>query len=399
MYYIVEKQSPYTRQMSIEDLLFGNVEKDSNIVDNKNCTRTYKTENVPLKLKESVDLYHLVYTLHEFNERHKDLSCGSRTGLAAALDRHSLYREFYIPKKSGGLRKIDAPNAELMTALRELKNIFEDDFGALYHTSAFAYIKGRSTMDALKRHQKNESRWYGKYDLSNFFGSTTLDFVMEMFEKIFPFSEVVKAKDVMHLQTGELMDGEEELRRALELAFLDGGLPQGTPLSPTITNIMMIPIDFKLCNEFRNHNKQYFVYTRYADDFLISSKYDFDFREVERTIEDCLREFNAPFSIKAQKTRYGSRNGSNWNLGLMVNANNEITIGRKKKKQLENMLSAYANDRIAGKYWELGDIQAMQGIYAYAKMVEGSTIDRIVEHIDKKKNSNILLWIKQDLKA
>ena len=33
---------------------------------------------------------------------------------------------------------------------------------------------------------------------------------------------------------------------ALELAFMDGVLPQGTPASPLITTIMMIPIDFCL---------------------------------------------------------------------------------------------------------------------------------------------------------
>ena len=66
--------------------------------------------------------------------------------------------------------------------------------------------------------------------------------------------------------------GKAELTKALELGFLDGGLPQGTPLSPTVTNIMMIPVDFKVARELREHNHQRFVYTRYADDFQISSK-------------------------------------------------------------------------------------------------------------------------------
>ena len=148
-----------------------------------------------------------------------------------------------------------------MEALRKLKIIFEEDFHALYHTSAFAYIKNRCTVDAVKRHQANESKWFGKFDLSNFFGNTTMDFVLQQFAMIFPFSEVMKTER-----------GKSALRTALELAFLNGGLPQGTPISPTITNIMMIPIDFKLSNGFRNFNDQSFVYTRYADDFIVSSR-------------------------------------------------------------------------------------------------------------------------------
>ena len=104
-----------------------------------------------------------------------------------------------------------------------------------YHTAAFAYVKKRSTVDAVKRHQKNSSKWFAKLDLHDFFGSTTLDYAISMFSMVFPFSEIVKEPQ-----------GEEALRTAMSLAFLNGGLPQGTPISPLITNVMMIPVDFKV---------------------------------------------------------------------------------------------------------------------------------------------------------
>ena len=209
-----------------------------------------------------------------------------QTEALRAQERSTLYETFHIPKKSGGLRRIDAPKPELMNALRNLKTIFEEDFHALYHTSAFAYVKNRCTVDAVKRHQKNNSKWFGKLDLHDFFGSTTLDYVIKMFSMVFPFSEIVK-----------LPNGEAELRKALDLAFLNGGLPQGTPLSPLITNVMMIPVDYKLANAFRDFDKQRFIYTRYADDFIISSKVDFDVHRVEKLVVDTLHEFGAPFTI------------------------------------------------------------------------------------------------------
>lgn len=64
-------------------------------------------------------------------------------------------------------------------------------------------------------------------------------------------------------------EGRELFNTAISLCFLHGGLPQGTPISPMITNIMMIPIDYKLFNSLHDEEST-FVYTRYADDMLIS---------------------------------------------------------------------------------------------------------------------------------
>lgn len=379
MFYVTVRQSPMYRQMSLEELLFGTDPNPQTMINsNSTNTRTCEVERVSEKIIEHIDIQNLIAKLIRFNKSTENLR---------VKPRKELYHTFHIPKKSGGLRRIDAPNAELMNALRELKTIFEEDFGALYHTSAFAYIKHRSTIDAVKRHQANESKWFAKYDLSNFFGNTTLDFVMKMLGMIFPFCEVVKFNE-----------GERELCKAIELAFLDGGLPQGTPISPLITNIIMIPIDHKLANGFRDFNRQRFIYTRYADDFLVSSRYAFSFREVEKFIADTLGSFDAPFTIKPEKTRYGSSAGSNWNLGVMLNKDNEITIGHKKKRQFQAMLASYVMDRKNGIVWNKSDIQTMEGYRNYYRMIEGENIDRIVEHIGGKFNVNIVQLIKDDLK-
>lgn len=378
MFYLTVKQSPAYHQMTLEELLFGS--EDVPILLNQNTanTRTYEMNYVGERLRKQIDVGSLISKLRAFNANTEQLR---------SVPRKSLYREFHIPKRSGGLRKIDAPKDELMNALRQLKTILEDDFGLLYHTSAFAYVKHRCAVDAVKRHQSNQSRWFGKYDLSNFFGSTTLDFVMRMFGMIFPLCAVM-----------ETDEGREELRKALELAFLDGGLPQGTPISPLITNVMMIPIDFKLFNSFRNFNNQNFVYTRYADDFLVSSRYDFDFKKVEQHIVSVLKDFGAPFVIKAEKTRYGSSAGRNWNLGVMLNADNKITVGHRKKKQFQAMVSAYTMDRKNGKSWDKNEIQVMQGLYSYYLSVEGDVISGIMDHLSHKSGVDILAAIKEDLR-
>lgn len=378
MVYITVMQSPIYHQMTLEEFLFQNFQVPTILNTNVSNTRTYAYETVSEHFTSRIDTDAFIRKLVRFNEQ---------TEALRTQERSTLYETFHIPKKSGGLRRIDAPKPELMNALRNLKTIFEEDFHALYHTSAFAYVKNRCTVDAVKRHQKNNSKWFGKLDLHDFFGSTTLDYVIKMFSMVFPFSEIVK-----------FPNGEAELRKALDLAFLNGGLPQGTPLSPLITNVMMIPVDYKLANAFRDFDKQRFIYTRYADDFIISSKVDFDVHRVEKLVVDTLHEFGAPFTINESKTRYGSSAGRNWNLGVMLNKDNEITVGHKKKRQFQSMLYNYITDKRKGISWPKEDVQTMQGLHSYYRMVEPETIDAIVKHTNEKMETDVLRLIKDDLR-
>jgi hypothetical protein len=286
------------------------------------------------------------------------------------------------------LRRIDAPLPELMNTLRELKTLFETNMFTLYHTTAFAYVRGRSTVDAIKRHQRNDSKWFLKLDFSDFFGSTTSEFVFDMISRLFPFSEIVKRRD-----------GVLELRKALGLCFLNDGLPQGTPISPFLTNVMMIAVDHKISNRLRNFDNRRFVYTRYADDLLISCKINFNKDSVQKFVSDILAEFDAPFSIKPEKTRYGSSSGRNWNLGLMLNKENQITIGHKRKKEFKAMIDNYIRDRKAGNCWSRHDIQVLGGLISYYRMVEKDYIDYIIRQYSDKHGEDIEGCIKADLSA
>jgi hypothetical protein len=183
---------------------------------------------------------------------------------------------------------------------------------------------------------------------------------------MFPYSEIVKTTA-----------GEDELRKALSLCFLNGGLPQGTPISPLLTNLMMIPIDYTISKEMREH-VPHLIYTRYADDILLTSDIKFDHKEVQNSVKELLDKFRAPFNIKPEKTRFGSSAGRNWNLGVMLNKDNEITIGHAKKKEFKAMLFTLLNDNKKGITWSVEDAQVLNGLISYYKMVEGEAIDKII---------------------
>ena len=370
-------------QISFDDILFGT--KETYVADDvhhksSKTTRTLCVEYISQCLKSKIDYDSSISAILDFNKKYAKL--------IETKDKSTLYRTFHIPKKSGGgLREINAPNDELMEALRELKYILEHKFYALYHTSAYAYVRGRSTMDCVRKHQSNESRWFLKMDFHNFFGSTTPQFVEKQLSMIFPFCELLKGREF-----------KEAFSKAMSLCFLHGGLPQGTPISPLLTNLIMIPIDYTITKKLREKSGL-FIYTRYADDMYITNKYSFRFTEIRGMVVGVCKEFNAPYDLNAKKTRYGSSAGRNWILGVMLNKDNNITIGHEKKRTFKAMLFHFLTDYKNNVAWELNDVQILDGLISYYKMVEGDAISEIMKKYDQKFSVNTASIIKARLKS
>ena len=370
MYYITTMQHRRPRQLTWEDIIMDKVPLNdfANDKSNSTATITRKYEQIDNEVLKRINVDMMIRWLKRFNEDNESLF---------AADRQSLYRSFKIPKATGGFRQIDAPCSELQDQLGRLSSFITNDCGVLYHTAAFAYVKGRSIVDCVKKHQKNDSNWFLKTDFSGFFPNTTLDFMMKMLSMVFPLSEICKRED-----------GYAELKKAVSLAFLNGGLPQGTVISPLLSNIQMIPIDHKLFNELTARK---IVYTRYADDIHMSAQEMFPWRDIVKLIEDTLKEFGAPWEIKKEKTHFGKKAGrsANWCLGLLLNKDNNITVSYKKKNYFKAALCSFILDTKNGKYWELGDVQHLRGQLSYYTMVEPDYFKKIVRDQNKKWNVNV----------
>lgn len=380
MPYITVPAAPRHHQMTLDELL--NAPPGYTVPPprgKEGDTRTVYTKWIPDRMNTPAVLSECFSSLRDFVDRHQKLY---------EADRPTLYRSFRIPKRTRGYRQIDAPNPELMNALRELKTIFETKFYASHHTSAFAYAKKRCAIDAVKKHQENQSRWFLKVDCSNFFGSTTPEFCFRMLKEIWPFSEVMATPA-----------GDELLRKALDLAFLNGGLPQGTPLSPMLTNVVMIPLDHYFANKLRNFDGTHFIYTRYADDITISSRFDFNKDKMIEFIKNGFGRCGAPYTIKDEKTHYGSNAGRNWILGVMYNKDFKITIGYKQKNAFRSMLNDYIRSKQRGQLWSLGDVQQLQGLIAYYKKVDADYVNGCIEHYSVKFGMNVITAIRHDLKT
>lgn len=345
------------------------------------ATTTSVRDKIPANVYQMWRPERLLNALKNFVDLHADV-----VGLR---DYRPLYNHYEIPKKNGKTRPIDEPLPPLRAAQDQLVQIIEACMPATHHSAAYAYVKQRETLDAVKKHQSNDSHWFAKFDFTNFFGSTTPAFLENMLAQIYPFSWLN--------EQGEW----EVVSKALSVCFLRGGLPQGSPASPLLTNIMMIPIDYALNKTLHNFDRRSFIYTRYADDIQISCKVDFDVKVIERLITDTLKQFNAPFHLNREKTHYGSRAGRNWMLGIKLNAENKTTVGYMNKKFMKAMLTNYVLDRKKGpeRKWTLNEIQTMSGNLSYYRHVEQEYFDQIVTRLGEKFGVNIDAAIKEDIKA
>lgn len=228
------------------------------------------------------------------------------------------YDVFEIPKASGGTRTIKAPNDELKHNFSCMANYLSEWLNLLAHDNAYAYVPHRMVKHAIEQHQKNESQWFLKLDIAKFFDNCSTQLIETQLNKIYP-----------------LCLNPNLCREIAKFATWENELPQGTPLSPLLTNLIMIPFDHHISRQLESFG---YIYTRYADDMLISSKESFKFTNIIEMIETCFKENDYHFQIKKEKTRYGSRNGRNWNLGLMLNKDNQITLGHDFKKKVKTIL-------------------------------------------------------------
>ena len=287
------------------------------------------------------------------------------------MDMSEYYKKFYIPKKSSNeMREINAPVTLLMNDLKIMQSVFQYQLNVLYHNSAYAYVPHRNIKQALEQHTKNNSHWYLKLDIRHFFPSCNLDFVVKQLKKIYPFEYY----------------SEDELASFLWICFLNNELPQGTPMSPMLTNLIMIPIDYAI-EKYAKEN--HLVYTRYADDIIISGYEKWDWNKTVNDINNILQAEETPFELKTEKTRFGSSAGRNWNLGLMVNKDNNITVGYRTKKRYKAMLNNMLTLEASGQGLTKDMVYQLQGLTSYYKNIEPEYFNKIIRQYEQLYNINL----------
>jgi RNA-directed DNA polymerase len=184
------------------------------------------------------------------------------------------YRTFTIPKKSGGERKISEP----LPSLKEIQHWILQEILDKVPVSRFAkaYVKKRSIRENARFHIGQ--KFVLTLDIEDFFGSLK-------FEKVYAF--------FLHL--GYSVPVSTMLSN---LCCLGGGLPQGAPTSPSLSNLLMLSADKRISGFIKNKGIRY---TRYADDMTFSG--DFEPGMVIKFVHGVLSHENLKLNEKKTHVR------------------------------------------------------------------------------------------------
>ena len=330
-------------------------------------------ENVPVYDRDVTYTHHTIKTtairpeyLEYINRKNAMFNARFATRLASyrGQDMQQHYETFTIPKHSGGWRTINAPKEELKELQRDIKDYLENA-GVNPHAAAYAYVKHKSAKDAVIRHQRTGHTCYLKLDFSDFFGSCNKQTIMRSLTQIPLFA-------CMSIQT---------LNDMLHVAMLNGGLPQGTPLSPWLTNQIMLPYDFEIAKAC---NSRAITYTRYADDMLFSADNKTALQAAVRVVREIIAGTN--LKINNDKTRISTIYGKNWNLGLMTNKDNEITVGWRNKERARATLHNFILDPNAITSQQASEIL---GKWQYYHQIEPEYFDNLLSKYSTQAGYNI----------
>jgi len=192
-----------------------------------------------------------------------------------------------IPKPNGGVRKLGIPTVLDRFIQQALMQVLQKCWDKTFSEHSYGFRPGRSAHQAVRQAQKyiaEGNNWVVDIDLEKFFDRVNHDILMSRIAKR------VKDKRVLRL-----------IRRFLTAGVLEGGLvspstegtPQGGPLSPLLSNLLLDDLDKEL--ERRGHR-----FVRYADDCNIYVRSQ---RAGERVMASIGKFLTGKLKLKINQTK------------------------------------------------------------------------------------------------
>lgn len=178
-----------------------------------------------------------------------------------SLPEHAKYTTFNIAKRSGGMRTIAAPCAQLKLLQRNLADVLQDSLEEIQATRGKAdgserpdrishgFRRRRSIVTNALQHRAR--RFVFNVDIEDFFGSINFGRVRGFFIKDRDFALQPPVATVL-----------------AQIACFRNALPQGSPCSPVISNLVGHVVDIHLTSIAKAEG---ITYSRYADDLTFST--------------------------------------------------------------------------------------------------------------------------------
>ena len=289
-------------------------------------------------------------------------------------------RRVDIPKPQGGVRTLGIPTLTdrlIQQALHQvLSPIFEEEFSE----SSYGFRTGRNAHQAVKAAQSYVAegrRVVVDMDLEKFFDRVNHDILMGKLSRKIGDKRVLKLIR-RYLEAGMMAKGVVSPRTQ--------GTPQGSPLSPLLSNIMLTELDNEL--ERRGH-----AFCRYADD---SNTYVRSRRAGERVMASLRRFVSERLKLTVNEAKSAvakpwERKFLGYSLTSQKNPKRRIASSSEKglEDKIREVLKGAKGRRLSGTIVELNPV--LRGWAAYFKLTETK---RALEEIDGwlRRKLRCILW-------